>query len=390
VRPFGITLWRELRDLLRLLMLPAHRRPIVFYSEDISSHIQFEGYLDELLNTIGTPVVYVTSAPDDPLFDTHHPLLSVYLVKNALQTWIPKVDSRVLVMTMPDIGTLHVQRPGNNTFCLHIFHSLNSIHEVYRRGAFDNFDGFFCAGPHHKLELSQQFERIGKPQPALLEVGYYKLDRISAAHQRYRKRFEDRTTIVLAPSWGRRNVLEVHGQHIVDRLLRLNVRVVVRPHPCFFQPIYPGGSEIVDAIDRRFADNPDVVIERSINSEDAFHEADLMISDYSGAAPEYALGTLRPVLYVDGPRKRMNPDAGELGLPTFEDTIRPRIGRVLKADHVADIEHAAADLLARRSEFADTLKQLRSEVIYNFGHSAEVGAPIIDALSKGRVPEREA
>jgi YidC/Oxa1 family membrane protein insertase len=367
-----------MREVQTLLSLDPDERRIVIYSEDASSFIQFEGYLDRLMNRFGHSVVYVTSDPTDPLFTDHHSSMSVYYLKRTLPTWIPKVDSNIFITTMPDLGKLHIRRPKKDSRCIYIFHSLNSTHEVYRKGAFDHYDELFLTGPHHKKELEAHFDREQLPLPALHEVGYYKLDRVATAHRNYEKKHIDRTTILLAPSWGKGNLLESHGIEIVARLLELGVHVVVRPHPCFFLPIYPQGREIVNSIARRFADHPNILIEANINTEDSFHEADLMLSDYSGAAFEYALGTLRPVLFIDGPRKTRNPEWQSLGLPTFEDTMRHRVGRVLPPDEIAELGRNVEQMLLQKTGYQQELDHLRQTAIYHFGRSADVGAEIID------------
>lgn len=370
---------REMREVQTLLSLPGDQRRVVVYSEDTSSYIQFEGYLDRLMNRFERSVVYVTSSPHDPLLTDHHPRMSVYYLRRTVPSWIPKVDSEIFITTMPDLGKLHIRRPKKNSRCLYIFHSLNSTHEVYRKGAFDHYDEFFCTGPHHKKELETHFKLETLPLPSLHEVGYYKLDRIAKAHQAYERKNPHQTTILVAPSWGKQNLLESHGTEIVSRLLGLGVRVVVRPHPCFFLPIYPRGRHIVKSLVRRFGEHPNWVLEQNIDTEDSFHEADLMLSDFSGAAFEYALGTLRPVLFIDGPRKTLNPDWQNLGLPTFEDTMRHRVGRVV--DEISRLDRLAEEMLQHnQTTYQQKLDELRRTAIYNFGHSADIGAEIIDDI----------
>lgn len=374
------SLWREFNNLQAVLALPENERRLLVYSEDIASITMFEGYLHHLMETHGLPVVYVTSDPDDPLLEQHHAKMSVYYVNRLVPNLIPRINAKTFLTTMPDLGKLHVQRPPKETYCLYVFHSLNSIHEVYRQGAFDNYDGFFCTGPHHKKELAAHFEHQTLAPPDLHQVGYYKLDRIYHAHSSYQKKHKDRQTILLAPSWGKGNFLEAHGVEIVRRLIPLGKRIIVRPHPCFFLPIYPQGRYIVDALAKAFQDVPLVEIERSIATEDSFHEADVMVSDYSGAAFEYALGTLRPVLFIDVARKTLNPNWEELGLPTFEDKVRFEVGRVLSPTNLPSIDREVTDLLEQNDLYRDRIEKLRQSAIYNFGRSAEVGARIIKEL----------
>ncbi len=374
------SLWREFNNLKAVLSLPASDRRLIVYSEDVSSFSMVEGYLNQLMEVHGSSVVYVTSAPQDPLFERHHPKMSVYYVDRLVPTLVPRCDSKVFFTTMPDLGKLHVPRPAKPTYCLYVFHSLNSIHEVYRPGAFDNYDGFFCAGPHHSKELAAHFERYHLAPPDLHEVGYYKLDRVYEAHSSHKKKLEDQKTILLAPSWGKGNLLESHGIEIVERLLPLGKRIAIRPHPCFFLPIYPEGRQIVERIAQRFEELPNVEIERSIDNEDSFHEADVMVSDFSGAAYEYALGTLRPVIFIDVARKTLNPDWKELGLPTFEDKMRFQVGKVISPSDVARIDREVVELLQQKAAYRERLETLRQSAIYNFGRSAEVGARIINEI----------
>ena len=42
-------------------------------------------------------------------------------------------------------------------------------------------------------------------------------------------------------------------------------------------------------------------------------EADLMITDWSGIAYEYAYTTCKPVLFIDTPMKIMNPEYKKIG-----------------------------------------------------------------------------
>lgn len=379
--------FREQGDVQKLLALAKGERRFVVWSEDVASWNMFGATLERLTTTHAQDVIYVTSAADDPLFGSPPPRTRVFYVQKSVGAWLARLDSEIFFTTVPDLGQLHVKRPRPETCCLYVFHSLNSIHEVYREGAFDHYDAFFCTGPHHKLELEARFRQLGRPAPALHEVGYDKLDRVAAAWDAWRAKPRppsDKPTILVAPSWGAGNLLEAHGIEIVARLLSLGARVIVRPHPCFFLPIYPGGRAIVDGIARAHGAHDDLVIERSIVSEDSFYEADLMLSDFSGAAFEFALGTLRPVLFVDVARKTLNANWEQLGLPTFEDTMRHQVGQLVSSADVGSIDTAARSLLDSAGEWRERLAALRQSAVYHFGRSAETGAAIIDDTLRAR------
>ena len=373
----------EFRSLTRLLNMPRGERPLVVYSEDSFSWIQYEALLAETMGRYGWPVVYITSDPEDPRLVSHPPQMSVFYLDRMLPGYLPKLDSQILLMTMPELESLHIKRPRQSR-CLYVFHSLNSIHMVYRPRSFDHYDIFFCTGEHHYQELAAHFSRLDREPPELFRVGYPKLDRIYHRHRSYTKKYPDLKTVLVAPSWGDRNLLEGYGHELTEKLLSAGYRVVVRPHPCFFLPVYPGGRVVVEDLARDFGGHPRFILERSIDTEDAFHEADLMLSDWSGAAYEYAFGTERPVLFFDVPRKELNPAWKDLGLVPFEDRMRTQAGYLCALSEITAVGERVDAALRSGGAFRDRLRTLREQCVYNFGRSAEVGAEILNGLLRAR------
>ncbi len=375
-------LYREYKDVQSFFGKPVGQRRLVFYSEDEASFNQFEGYVDALLDA-GHSVDYLTSDHEDSLFNSDRENLRLYYVNRFMPSVMPRVDSEVMVLTMPELGKHHVKRPKPSCDLVYVFHSLNSIHEVYQDGAFDHYDHFFCTGPHHRRELEMHFHRLGRRCPQLYDVGYYKLDRVHQAYEQHRRTSKS-TKILIAPSWGDGNLLEEHGVSIIHQLLAMGLDVVVRPHPCFFLPIYPRGIECVNQIESKFKGEPNFTLEKSIVSELSFYESDLMISDFSGAAFEYALGTGRPVLFVDVARKTKNKNWRDLGLDTFEDKMRYQVGEVVEPTEIERIGEVAERLLSSGVAFVQRISDLRKTAVYNFNASADAGASVIDDLLANR------
>ncbi|MBI3928070.1 MAG: hypothetical protein HY319_21180 [Armatimonadetes bacterium] len=379
----GAALVEEFGSLTRLLGIPAGERPLVVYSEDSHSWLQLGDYLRELSTGSSRPIHYLTSDPDDPLrkpggAGLPEPL-RVHYLKHLLGQYLTRLDSRVLMVTVPDLGRI-VPRPPSSTRCVYVFHSLISMHVGYRPGAFEHYDDFFCTGPHHERELTAHFERLGQPVPVLHRVGYAKLDRLHQAFRSRNPREHEPRTVLLAPSWQRQNLLEAGGIDAAASLLDAGFRVVVRPHPCFFQPLYPEGLPIVRALEEAYSSHPRFTLERSFLSNESFYEADCMVSDWSGAAYEYAFATERPVLFVDGPRKISNPDWESLGLPAFEETYRARVGKVVPSDELPRLAGAVESLLSEGEGFRQRLIETRNEAVFNFGQAARVGARVLDRL----------
>ena len=375
---------REKETAQAILSMPLTDRPILVYAEDDYSWNQLGPYVRSVVRDHHMPVVYVTSDPDDPRIDDHDDLMTVHTVKDSIVSFLPRVDSPVFVTTMPDLDSFHIKRPRNANVT-YAFHSLNSIHMAYRPGAFDAYDSFLCPGPHIRDELDKHFAKIGKTDYQLFDVGYPKLDGIIGRYDRYTKVHPDRQTVLLAPSWGKANILATQGVELIDALATTGYRVVVRPHPAFFESIYPEGAGIVDEIAHTFGQTDNVVLETSITSEDSFMEADLLISDWSGASFEYALGTQRPVLFVDVPPKVNNPGWEALGIVPFEDQMRHQVGTVVEPGDIPAAAAAVENLLSRADEYRERLAAIRDTAVYNVGRSAAAGAEVLVELAKDRL-----
>lgn len=365
---------RESNEMSQLLTLSADERSVVVYAEDSFSYVQLKGYLEALWSDHGVPYHYVTSDPEDPLFENCPEGATIWFIRDQLARFVGSLECDVFLTTMPDLGQFHIPRPKKGR-TVYAFHSLNSTHTAYRQGAFEHYDQFLCTGPHHVAELAT----LRPDDPAILsETGYYKLDLIREEHNRFLGHSEPaEDLVVLAPSWGPQNLLESVGVELISSLLRSRLRVIVRPHPQFFHSLYPGGRVVVDRLVAAFGDEPAVEFEMNIDTQDSFHRSGLMISDWSGAAYEFALGTARPVLFVDTPQKIFNPNWESVGLPSFEGSNREAVGTVVSLDDVASVGERARGLLDAANDHMTELWALADSLVFNPGTSAAAGAAVL-------------
>jgi YidC/Oxa1 family membrane protein insertase len=367
-------LFGEFHTMIRLQDLPPC---ITFYSEDDFSYYTMEGYIEGLLAE-GQTVAYLTGDQRDPLLARTSARFQVLALPRLGTRALSQSKAPVLVLTMPDLGSLHVARPAPSTRCVYVFHSLISVHRGYRTDSFDHYDDFFCAGEYHVRELSRRFELLGKPCPRLHRVGYYKLDRVHRAFRDYQKKWSDRPCVLLAPSWHSGNLLETAGPDLVEKLLAGDYRVVVRPHPACFASIYPQGRALVQALEARFSGHPHFLLDTSMGDEQYFYEADLLITDWSGSAFEYAFGTERPVLFVDTPPKVRNPQWEAYQLPPVEVSLREQLGRVLSPEQApGEGPRLVREMMEHSQAYRQNLIALRNQEIFNFGRSAEVGTRLL-------------
>jgi hypothetical protein len=368
--------FKEVSDWFRFRKIPAADKRIVFFHENRQYYGYLEGLLRTLTETHGETVYYITSEPTDPILENPPDGVQSFFFNSLLAVVLGSIQCRVFVMTMTDLNHFYLKRSGHPVHYVYIYHSLVSTHMIYRYGAFDHYDTILCVGPHQNREIRKHEALNGVPEKQLVNAGYFRLETIYAAF--HKTEYADTppgNIILIAPSWGKQNILESVGEQLVGMLLKENYRVIVRPHP----ETVKRTPEIIERIRNRF-DDAALTIEMSVATNDSLFKADVLISDYSGVSLEYALGTNRPVLFLDVPLKINNDRYREIELPTLELEARSKIGIILSPDEIDQVPRTIERLKTERPSFEKQIADIRKEYVYAFGHSSEIGAEHIIKL----------
>jgi len=377
------TFVREWRALFRFKALPPELRSIVFYAENDSSWKHFQPIIAELVEGFGKSICYITSSADDPVLRLDNDRIKTFYIglSGARTVLFVSLQADVMAMTMPDLQTFHIKRSKNPVHYVYVFHSLVSTHMIYRRGAFDHFDTIFCVGPHHVDEIRATESLYGLKPKILVEAGYGLLDSILNSS------FSTSDTghipgdaskrILIAPSWGPYALLETCGRELVEVLLRAGHRVTVRPHIMTMRQ----NLKLLSDLGKQFRDNPNFAIDLDMASQGTVHASDLMISDWSGAALEYAFGLERPVLYVDVPRKVNNPEYETIAPEPIEVKLRHEIGVVVPPDQMGEVPRWVEELCRNASIWRERIRELRAQWVYNVRNSGAVGASYIAKIA---------
>lgn len=362
-------------------------RELVFYSAQAQYISFFEGVLNELC-AHNTKLSYITSDHDDPILTRHQPNITPFHFDDLFPFVLPFLDAKVVVMTMPDLNLFHVRRSVFDTNHVYLFHSLMSTHMGFRPGGLDHFDTILCAGPHHKEEILRT-EKLYKLKPKLLlETGYYRLEKIYADHQHYQNSHPPQNTpplVLIAPSGHTTNITATCGIELTGNLLAAGFQVVFRPHP---MTIYKKPEQI-RSLTKAYSTHPQFLLDVETVSEKYLHQADVMISDWSGVALEYAFGTERPVLFIDSPKRQQNPEFQRLGIPPAEIFLRDKIGQLIRLDEIPRAGHVIHEFLAHKDEYRDAIRALRTNFVYHFGNSSKIGADQILKILSGESTNTE-
>ncbi|MCO5118479.1 MAG: CDP-glycerol glycerophosphotransferase family protein [Burkholderiaceae bacterium] len=371
---------REWQGLRAFQALPRAERQLVFYSEGAGYWTYFEPVFRALRSEYEQPVLYVTSAEQDPAYrDPPAGLRAFYVGLGTVRTaFFASLDADVLVMTMPDLHTMHIKRSPHPVHYCYLNHSMVSTHMVYRPAAFDHFDSMLCVGPHHIEEIRKREALHKLPAKQLFEHGYGRLDTILAhSHTGPLARAPGQPgQILVAPSWGANSLLELHGAAAIQPFIDAGFRVVLRPHPQT-RRLNP---RVIDEIVSRYAGEARFSVDENGDAHASLAESDIMVSDWSGAALEFAFGLERPVIFVDVPRKVLDPDYESLGIEPLEARIRSEIGAVVAPPDLASLGGIAQGMMADIGNWQLATRAARERWIFNVGRSGSAGAECLMSL----------
>ena len=378
---------REREDYRRFFKVA--NKHLVFYSESGGFYRYFRSIVEWLLKHTNVVVHYVTNDPKDAIFTLakSEPRIRAYYV-GPMRT-IPlfmKMDADMVVMTTPDLGTYQLKRSyvRKDVEYIYLDHAPASVQMTYRKGAFDNFDTIFANG-QYQIDEHRATERVyGLKEKKMVPTGYVLLDELFANYRPREKEPGEKTLVLVAPSHQPGNIFDEHLDELMPLLRGPGREIHLRPHPQYTRR-FPAKMQ---AIAEKFRDAPDVVVEMDFSKNASIYDADILITDWSGIAYEYAFTTKRPVIFVNTPMKVVNPEWERIGITPTNITFRDMAGVSVDTDALARIPAVIDDILAHPGVFRDRIEKMLSEYFFNPGHSGEVaGKYILDSLverKKGR------
>lgn len=371
--------WRALHAFRKL---PEPARELVFYAESGQDWHHWAPVVEQLAGPLGQPLCYVSSDPSDPGLHLGHPAIRPFCISQGLPLiwWFQFLRAGVLVTQMLDLHNLHLKRSLHPVHYVYMFHSLISTHMADRANSFDHYDTILCAGPHQMAEIRAREALHGLPAKQLLEHGYHRLEQLIAARREPPPVESGGLHVLLAPSWGEHTILPVCGDRLVELLLAAGLRVTLRPH---FQTRWMTPA-LIDRIAARWRDEPRFRLVEQMGESDSLYDSHVMITDWSGAAHDYALGLEKPVLFIDVPPKSRNDSWPELGMEPFEMQVRSRLGALLAPDRLEQAPALVRELAGGRDAFRQAIAGLRGQCVYNLGHSGPAAAQAIAGILAGR------
>lgn len=375
---------REKADYKRFFSVA--NKHLVFYSEKSGFYKYFQNVIEYLLSHSNVIIHYVTNDPNDKIFELakEQPRIRPYYIgPKKIITLMMKMDAQIVVMTTPDLENYYIKRSyvRKDTEYIYLCHGVMSTTMCMRKGAYDHFDTVMCVGQHQIDEIRETEAMYHLPAKNLVPCGYGMLDNMLAAYEKMPEEAHAQKRILIAPSWQEGNILESCIEELVQQLYGEGHFVVVRPHPEFIKR-FPGKMEAIAA---KFQDlDPKLFsLETDFSSNVTIYTADIVITDWSGIAQEFAFTTKRPVLLINTPMKVLNPEYVKYEHQPLDITLRPELGRTLELDEISKAGAAVEELLENRAYYAEKLDEITRRCVFNLGSSgAAAGRYILKLISK--------
>ena len=160
-------------------------------------------------------------------------------------------------------------------------------------------------------------------KPKLVNTGYLKLDNVIKKLRKYKSK---KQKILIAPTYS----LMMNDYNmskdlikIIDYLLKLNERVIYRPHPIDLTA--RGNSKLINLIKDNLEKKKNFEIDLSSSYLKSYSDAKLLITDFSGTAYTFSYSTLKPTIFFSKNEKKLL-KSNNKNLSYFRD--RKNIGEI--------------------------------------------------------------
>lgn len=352
---------------------------LVFYSEGNGFYKYYRGMIEYLLKNTNITIHYITSDPDDDIFkkaEEEKRIRAYYIGEKKLITLMMKMDADIVVMTMPDIENFHIKRSylRDDIEYIYVPHGVDSINLTMRKGSVDHYDTVLCTGINQIEEIRATEKVYGLPAKKLIECGYPLLDDMIRGYEaNNHNNSSDIKNILIAPSWQEKNIVDSCLEELLDSLNGKGYHITVRPHPQHIRH----KREQIELLKKKYDNNSDIEIQTDFTSNNTVFDADLVITDWSAIAYEFAYTTKKPVLFINTPMKIMNPEYEKIDVVPLNILLRDEIGMSIDLDKISTVADSVKTLLEDKESYSKKIEEFVNKYIYNIHSSAEVAAKYI-------------
>ena len=314
--------------------------PIVIFSEGKMYWKIFKPILDEFEKREKT-VTFLTCNEDDYVFDENYKYINAKYIGTGYSAMskMAFLKADICLMTTPQLDVLQLKR---SKFCknyVHIFHSISSSND-YRLFALDFYDTVLCDAEFQINDIRAIEKKRQLPAKDLKIVGSPYMDYLEKCLNKSDIQKNNNFTILIAPTWGQDGLLYKYGSKLIDKLVKDNYNIIIRPHP---QSLIVE-KNIIKKLENQYSSNKNITFDYDNNNLISMAKADIMISDFSGIMFEYAFLFNKPILYQNSKMNDEIYDYSELGIKPLRYSVLNDIGIELTESNIGNIDKMVEEL----------------------------------------------
>jgi hypothetical protein len=312
--------------------------PCVVYSEGVQYWNVFKPLLDEFEKR-GIPLVYYTSAKNDPVFSRGYGFIKAEFIGEGNMAFarLNFLSATLLVMTTPGLDVYQLKRSKNVGHYTHILH-MPGDSATYRLFSLDYFDSVLLTGDYQAKDIRFLEALRNTKKKELVTVGCTYLDvyseKIKDLHDSAPAASrEKKCTVLVSPSWGASGLLQRYGEKLLDPLVKTGKNVIIRPHP----QSKKSESEMLNRLTERYGNCHSVEWDFEGENIRSLSRSDIMISDFSGIIFDYLFLCDKPVIYAGADMDLRSYDASDLDHELWQTKTLREIGIELREDDFSRI-----------------------------------------------------
>jgi len=367
------SLWEKLKLIIFRQKTTSVNHPVVIYTESKRYYHVFNDIINEFEQRQYPLLVYVSDIDDEFLKHNYKYTKVEYIGKgNKAYSKLAFMRADVCLMTTPHLDVFQLKRSKNVKHYSHIYHAL-SDGCTYRLYGTDYYDSLLT-----NTELMHKYIRMlenkrNLPHKELITVGSPYMDSM----EKYIPptcRLSDKTTVLLAPTWGQSAILANFGKELIHELSKTDFYVVIRPHP---QSLI-SEKALIESLKSYFKDCENIHWDFSTDNLETMAASDILITDVSGIMYEYSFMFNKPFIYSNASFNKDIYDIRDIREETFKSNILKAAGKELKQENINNIENIVNELVNNQN-MSENIEKIKNEIWQQRGNGAK---NVVDFLIK--------
>jgi hypothetical protein len=354
------------------------KHAIVFYSEGPQYWNVFLPVILEL-DKRGVKTTYLSSKENDPGLNCGFENVEAKCIGdgNKAYFYLNTLSADICVMTTPGLNVLQIKRSKGVGRYVHITHSAGGS-SGYSTFGVDYYDIVLTGGDGDK-EFIKTIENIrGIPEKTVDVIGCTYLDVMRERLEKHPggEKPDDKTTVLISPTWGSHGLLNKWGKEILGNLLKCSdFNVIIRPHPQSFV----AEKKMIEDLMKEYPQQDMIMWDKEADGLNSMRQADIMISDFSGIVYDFVFLFKKPVITFAFGYDRKGRDSMDYPGTPWNLRSLEKIGKTIEEKEIENICTIVKELSGEGIDDG-VLKELQNGMDKYPGKSGVKGADIIEKI----------